>query len=55
VIEPGPRIDDLWLIDKGLEPGERVAVEGILRLQNGMTVKPVPDTEDAAASEDTGE
>jgi membrane fusion protein (multidrug efflux system) len=55
VIEPGPRIDDLWLIDKGLEPGERVAVEGILRLQNGMTVKPVPDTEDTVASEDSGE
>lgn len=51
VIEPGPRIDDLWLIDKGLEPGERVAVEGILRLQNGMTVNPVSPDEAAAAGD----
>ncbi|UCC57280.1 MAG: efflux transporter periplasmic adaptor subunit, partial [Gammaproteobacteria bacterium] len=48
-VEPGPRIDNLWLIDKGLNPGERVAVEGILRLKDGMTVNPV--TPEAAAPE----
>lgn len=50
-VQTGPRIDDMWLIEKGLEPGERVAVEGLLRLQNGMTVNPVTPEEAAAAEE----
>jgi membrane fusion protein (multidrug efflux system) len=58
-VEPGPRIDSQWLIDKGLNPGERVAVEGILRLKEGMTVNPVtPETEateDQAKPEAAGE
>ena len=62
-VQTGPRIDDMWLIEKGLEPNERVAVEGLLRLQNGMTVNPLTPEEVAAAQEqqaagekqDTGE
>lgn len=54
VVEPGPRIDDLWLIEQGLKPGERVALEGILRLQNGMTVKPVPAAQAPAAGQEPG-
>lgn len=57
-VEPGPRIDNQWLIDKGLNPGERVAVEGILRLKDGMTVNPVTPkpaaTEDQAKPEEAG-
>ncbi|MEN8108068.1 MAG: efflux RND transporter periplasmic adaptor subunit [Pseudomonadota bacterium] len=52
-IEAGPRIDNMWLIDKGLKPGERVAVEGILRLKEGMTVNPV--TAEAAAAKNKAE
>ena len=55
-VQAGPRIDDMWLIEQGLEPGERVAVEGLLRLQNGMTVNPVtPEQAAAAKAEQTGE
>jgi membrane fusion protein (multidrug efflux system) len=58
-VEPGPRIDNLWLIDKGLNPGERVAVEGILRLKDGMTVNPVTpeaaETKSKAAAEEAGD
>mgnify|MGYP000187493873 CR=1 FL=1 len=50
-VQTGPRIDDMWLIEKGLEPNERVAVEGLLRLQNGMTVNPLTPDEVAAARE----
>ena len=50
-VQAGPRIDDMWLIEKGLEPNERVAVEGLLRLQNGMTVNPLTPEEVAAAQE----
>jgi membrane fusion protein (multidrug efflux system) len=35
----GPKIDNLQIIESGLAPGERVAVE-IIKLQPGMKVKP---------------
>jgi membrane fusion protein (multidrug efflux system) len=31
-----------WIIERGLGAGETVVVEGIQRLQQGMTVRPVP-------------
>jgi membrane fusion protein, multidrug efflux system len=31
-----------WLVTKGLKPGDRVIVEGMQRIQPGMTVRPVP-------------
>lgn len=43
-VEPGIRVDNLWLIEKGLQPGERVALEGLLRLQPDMKVSPQPVT-----------
>jgi membrane fusion protein (multidrug efflux system) len=36
----GPRADTLWVIDKGLNPGERVITEGITKVSQGMTVVP---------------
>lgn len=39
-------IGDQWLIEKGLQAGERVVVEGIQKVQPGMTVNPI-----AAASQ----
>ena len=39
---PGPRIGSLWLIDKGLKPGEIVIVEGFLKVRDGMVVTPRP-------------
>lgn len=38
----GPRVDSRWVIEKGLEPGDRVVVEGGQRLRDGMkvTVRP---------------
>lgn len=47
-VKVGPRVGDLWVIDEGLEPGERVVVEGLQRLRDGMTVQAVPV--DASAS-----
>jgi len=41
-VKVGPRIDDLWLIEEGLKPGDRVIVEGLQRLRDGMSVNPVP-------------
>ncbi len=41
-VEVGPRVDGLWVIDKGLEPGERVIVEGLQRARPGVKVSPKP-------------
>ncbi len=38
-------IDDKWLISAGLDPGDRVIVEGLMMLRPGTTVKAVPFNE----------
>ena len=40
-VTPGDRIDSRWIIDRGLEPGARVVVEGP-PLRDGTEVKPLP-------------
>ncbi len=42
-VEMGPRVGEAWIVDSGLEPGERVAVEGLQRIRSGMTVVPRPE------------
>jgi len=37
-VEVGPRVDGLWVIEKGLQPGEKVVVEGLQRVREGITV-----------------
>lgn len=43
-VKVGPRVDSLWVIEDGLKPGEKVVVEGLQRIRDGMTVtaKPAP-------------
>jgi len=41
-VKVGPRVDSLWVIEDGLKPGERVVVEGLQRIRDGMTVSPKP-------------
>jgi membrane fusion protein (multidrug efflux system) len=41
-VKVGPRVDDLWVIEDGLKPGEQVVVEGIQAIQDGMTVRTKP-------------
>ena len=41
-VKVGERTGNLWIIDKGLNPGERVVVEGLQKLKAGMTVEPKP-------------
>ncbi len=38
-VTAGERMADLWAIEKGLEAGDRVIVEGIQRVQPGMKVQ----------------
>jgi len=39
MVEVGERIGSLWVIDSGLEPGERVVVEGLQKVRPGVKVE----------------
>lgn len=39
-VQPGVRVGKLWEIDSGLQPGDRVVVEGLARVKPGITVRP---------------
>ena len=39
-VEPGPQVGQLTVINSGLQAGEEVAIEGLLRLGDGIVVKP---------------
>jgi membrane fusion protein (multidrug efflux system) len=41
-IKVGQRSGNLWIVDHGLKPGERVVVEGLQKVKAGMTVEPKP-------------
>ncbi len=46
-VKTGARVGDDWLIEQGLQPGDRVVVEGLLTVRPGMVVHPVPYQEKA--------
>ena len=46
-VQTADRIDSLWIIEKGLSPGDRVVVEGIQKVKPGMVVDPKPAAEPA--------
>jgi membrane fusion protein, multidrug efflux system len=37
-VKVGPRVGTMWVIEEGLKRGERVVVEGLQRIQDGMVV-----------------
>ena len=41
-VKVSQRSGSLWIIDHGLQPGERVVVEGLQKVKAGMTVDPKP-------------
>jgi membrane fusion protein (multidrug efflux system) len=41
-VKVGQRTGNLWIIEQGLNPGERVVVEGLQKLKAGMSVDPKP-------------
>jgi membrane fusion protein (multidrug efflux system) len=52
-VEPGPWSGNLWIIDKGLSPGDRVVVDGTQKAAPGRPVRPVPLADSAAAPQAT--
>jgi len=41
-VKSGERVGSLWIINEGLKLGERVVVEGLQKVRNGLTVNPKP-------------
>jgi membrane fusion protein (multidrug efflux system) len=41
-IVPGERVGERWVVNQGLKPGDRVIVEGTMKVRPGMTVNPQP-------------
>jgi len=39
-VKPGPQFGDMWVIESGLQPGDKVVVDGLQRLRDGMIVTP---------------
>jgi membrane fusion protein (multidrug efflux system) len=39
-IEAGERVGSLWIVEKGLEPGQRIIVEGLEKVKTGDKVAP---------------
>ncbi len=55
-VEPGPRVGELWLIEHGLNPGDRVVLEGLQKVQADQVVVPkvvAPPTTAPAAADST--
>ena len=46
-IKPGVKIGNLWLVEDGLQPGDKVISEGIQKVRNGMVVNPTVATFDS--------
>jgi membrane fusion protein, multidrug efflux system len=50
VVEPGERVGSLWVINKGLMPGDKVIVEGLSRVRTGQPVIVKPAAGEASAA-----
>lgn len=49
-VKMGERTGSLWVVAEGLQPGERVIVEGLQKVKDGMTVTPKPYQEAPAGA-----
>jgi RND family efflux transporter MFP subunit len=42
-VQPGERAGQMWIIESGLQAGERVVAEGTAKVREGEVVHPIPD------------
>jgi membrane fusion protein, multidrug efflux system len=50
MLKAGERVGNLWIVDSGLKPGEKVIVEGIQKVRPGVKVSATPEKTKEAAS-----
>jgi membrane fusion protein (multidrug efflux system) len=54
-VKIGIRFGNLWQIESGLKPDDRVVVEGMQKVRNGMTVNPtVVELDEKGSEKKTG-
>src|SRR5215472_12343106 len=41
-VKLGPTVGDVWVVESGLQVGDKVVVDGLQRVKSGMTVAPTP-------------
>lgn len=56
-IKTGQAIGPSWVVEQGLKPGERVAINGLMAIRPGMKVRPVraPPAENAPQAQQPGD
>ena len=42
LVTVGDKVDNQWIVSSGIKPGERVVVEGVQKVRQGIQVKPKP-------------
>jgi membrane fusion protein, multidrug efflux system len=52
MVKAGERVGNLWVVQSGIKPGEKIIVEGIQRVKPGLQVKANPEKVQEAASGD---
>jgi membrane fusion protein (multidrug efflux system) len=54
-VKAGDRFGQLWVIDEGLQAGEKVVAEGTQKVREGMVVNPKPFSGEAQAEPGAGQ
>jgi membrane fusion protein (multidrug efflux system) len=49
-ITTGPRVGELWVVEKGLKPGDRIIVDGQFKVRPGAVVQTAPYKPEAAGA-----
>lgn len=49
VVKVGERVDNLWIIEEGLNPHDRVIIEGLQKIKDGASVNPQPAATEVTA------
>ncbi len=49
-VKMGRRVDQMWIVDAGLKPGERIVAEGVQKARQGVVVNPKPWTPSTSAA-----
>jgi len=52
-VKMGPKSGDMWIVEEGLKPGERVVAEGVQKVQEGTQVNPKPYQASSLAQENS--
>ena len=52
MVKAGERVGNLWVVQSGIKPGEKIIVEGIQRVKPGLQVNAKPEKVQEAASGD---